>query len=417
MKIVVLGAGVIGVTTAYYLLKAGHQVTVVDRQSGPALETSFANAGEISTGHASPWARPGVPLLAIKWLLMKHGPLAISLGLDVRLWGWLARVLRNCTAARYVVNKSRLIRLAEYSRDCLCTLRAETSIVYDERSLGTLQLFRTSAQVDAAARDIAVLKQYHVRHELLDAAGCVACEPGLRTAVGKIAGGLRLLDDETGDCHLFTRNLAGLAARLGAEFRYDTAIEGIVADGLKVSAVATSAGRLTGDAYVVALGSDSPLLLDRIGIAIPVYPVKGYSLTLPLVDAGAAPVSTVMDESYKIAITRLGDRIRVGGTAELAGYDLALPPERRTPLLHSLLDLFPGAGDLERASFWCGLRPMTPDGVPIIGAARYANLFLNTGHGTLGWTLSCGSARLLADTICGRKTEIDTAGLNPSRYH
>jgi D-amino-acid dehydrogenase len=416
VKVLVLGGGVIGVTTAYYLAGAGHEVTVLDRQAEPALETSFANAGEVSPGYASPWAGPGVPIKAIKWLLMKHGPLVIRPKLDPAMWAWLVKMLRNCTSARYAVNKSRMIPLAEYSRDCLRALRAETAIRYDERSLGTLQLFRTQGQLDHTADDIAVLKQYGVPYEVLDCDGCIGAEPALATVKDKIAGGLRLPQDETGDCHMFTKALAAHAEKLGVQFRLRTTIERLVADASGIAGVATSVGLFQADAYVVALGSWSPRLLRPLGISIPVYPVKGYSITVPIVDPEAAPVSTVMDESYKVAITRLGDRIRVGGTAEVSGYSDKLYSARRATLDRSLTDLFPRGGNPADATFWSGLRPMTPDGPPVIGATRYSNLHLNTGHGTLGWTMACGSGRVLADLLSGRKPEIDTAELALTRY-
>ncbi|QWG21782.1 D-amino acid dehydrogenase [Bradyrhizobium sediminis] len=416
MKVLVLGGGVIGVTTAYYLARSGHEVTVVDRQAATALETSFANAGEVSPGYSSPWAGPGVPVKAVKWLLMKHGPLVVRPKLDPAMWLWLAKMLRNCTSARYAVNKSRMIPLAEYSRDCLRALRAETAIRYDERSRGTLQLFRKQAQVDGIADDIAVLKQYGVPYEVLDRDGCVGAEPALAAVKHKIAGGLRLPQDETGDCHMFTQALAVHAAKLGVQFRLETTIERLMADATAIAGVATSAGVLRADAYVVALGSWSSHLLRPLGISIPVYPVKGYSITVPIADPDAAPVSTVMDESYKVAITRLGDRIRVGGTAEVSGYSNKLHPARQATLDHSLTDLFPRGGDLVGATFWSGLRPMTPDGPPVIGATRYGNLHLNTGHGTLGWTMACGSGRVLADLLSGRKPDIDTTALAITRY-
>ena len=416
MKVLVLGSGVIGVTSAYYLARAGHEVTVVDRQPKPALETSFANAGEVSPGYSSPWAGPGVPVKAIKWLLMRHGPLVIWPKLDPVMWIWLLKLLRNCTEARYAVNKSRMIPIAEYSRDCLRALRAETGIRYDERSRGTLQLFRKQAQLDGTAGDIAVLKQYGVPYEVLDRDGCIAAEPALSAVKDKFVGGMRLPQDETGDCHMFTEALAAEAAKLGVQFKLNTTIERLIADGSKIAGVVTSAGRLQADVYVVALGSWSPRLLRPLGISLPVYPVKGYSITVPIIDADAAPVSTVMDESYKVAITRLGDRIRVGGTAEISGYSNRLDAARRATLDHSLTDMFPRGGDLAKASFWSGLRPMTPDGPPVIGATRYGNLHLNTGHGTLGWTMSCGSARALADLLSGKKPDIDTDELTLSRY-
>lgn len=416
MKVLILGAGVIGVTSAYYLARAGHEVTVVDRQPTAALETSFANAGEVSPGYSSPWAGPGVPLKAVKWLLMKHGPLVVRPKLDPAMWIWLLKMLRNCTAARYAVNKSRMIPIAEYSRDCLRELRNELGIHYDERAKGTLQLFRYQTQLDHTAGDIEVLRQYGVPHELLDRDGCIAAEPALAAVKQKIAGGLRLPQDETGDCHMFTQALATHAEKLGVRFMFSVGIEALRADAGRVTGIATTRGLLQADAYVLALGSWSPRLVRPLGISLPVYPVKGYSTTVPISDADGAPVSTVMDESYKVAITRLGDRIRVGGTAEISGYSDQLYAARRATLDHSLTDLFPRSGDVEKATFWSGLRPMTPDGPPVIGATRYANLHLNTGHGTLGWTMACGSARVLADLLSGRKPEIDPTELSLARY-
>jgi D-amino-acid dehydrogenase len=416
VKIIVLGSGVIGVTSAYYLARAGHEVDVIDRQPKPALETSFANAGEVSPGYSSPWAGPGVPVKAIKWLLMKHGPLVIRPKLDPVMWIWLLKMLRNCTSARYAVNKSRMIPIAEYSRDCLRALRSETGIHYDEREQGTLQLFRDPAQLDQTADDIAVLKQYGVPYEVLDRDGCVAAEPALSAVRDKIAGGLRLPQDETGDCHMFTQGLALEAEKIGVRFAFNVGIQGLNADASRITGVATSTGVLQADAYVLALGSWSPRLVRPLGISLPVYPVKGYSITVPITDPDGAPVSTVMDESYKVAITRLGNRIRVGGTAEISGYSDKLYSARRATLDHSLTDLFPRGGDLAKATFWCGLRPMTPDGPPVIGATRYSNLHLNTGHGTLGWTMACGSGRVLADLLSGRKPDIDTKELSISRY-
>ncbi len=416
MKIVILGSGVIGTTTAWYLARAGHEVTVLERQPASALETSYANAGEVSPGYSSPWAGPGVPLKAIKWLMMQHSPLVIRPMLDPVMWRWGLSMLRNCTVARYKVNKARMVRLAEYSRDCLRELRADTGIAYDERSQGTLQLFRTQKQLDGTAGDIEVLRQYGVPFELLDAAGAVRWEPALAGVREKFVGGLRLPGDETGDCFLFTQRLAAMAAAAGVTFRYGVKIEALERSGTDITGVRTDAGRVQGDRYLVALGSYSPLLLRPLGIDIPVYPVKGYSLTLPITDAGGAPESTVMDETYKVAVTRLGSRIRVGGTAELAGFDLTLRPARRETLDHVVRDLFPRGGDLARAEFWTGLRPMTPDGTPVLGPTPFPKLWLSTGHGTLGWTMAAGSGRLLADWIGGRAPQIDTDGLSLSRY-
>jgi D-amino-acid dehydrogenase len=416
VKVLILGSGVIGVTSAYYLARAGHEVTVVDRQPEPALETSFANAGEVSPGYSSPWAGPGVPVKAVKWLLMKHGPLVIRPNLDPVMWVWLLKMLRNCTSARYAVNKSRMIPIAEYSRDCLRDLRRDIGIQYDERAQGTLQLFRYQAQLDGTGEDIAVLKQYGVPYEVLSREGCIAVEPALAGVKEKFAGGLRLPQDETGDCHMFTQALAKHAEALGVRFLFNTGIDRIVTDGTRVSGVATSAGMLQADAYVLALGSWSSRLVAPLGMSLPVYPVKGYSITVPIKDASGAPESTVMDESYKVAITRLGSRIRVGGTAEISGFSSRLYDARRATLDHSLTDLFPRGGDLSRATFWSGLRPMTPDGPPVIGPTRYSNLHLNTGHGTLGWTMSCGSGRVLADMLSGRKPDVDVSALTIDRY-
>lgn len=416
MKVLVLGAGVIGVTTAYYLSKRGFEVTVIDRQPGPGLETSFANAGEVSPGYASPWAGPGVPVKAIRWLLDRHGPLVLRPQADPAMWRWIWQMLRNCTAARYAVNKARMVSIAEYSRDCLRTLRAETGIRYDERSQGTLQLFRKQVQLDHVSGDIEVLRQYSVPYEVLDREGCIRVEPGLAATRERFVGGLRLPDDETGDCHMFTQRLEQLAVAQGVDFLYNTTIKSVDVSGGRIAQVSTDRGALTADIYVMALGSFSPLLLRPIGIDIPVYPVKGYSLTVPIVNNNIAPESTIMDETYKVAITRLGDRIRVGGTAEVGDYEVRLSENRRLTLDRSLTDLFPGAGDLGRATFWSGLRPMTPDGPPIIGGTRYANLHLNTGHGTLGWTMACGAARVVADQIAGLPPEIPTSELSITRY-
>jgi D-amino-acid dehydrogenase len=416
MKVIVMGAGVVGVTTAYYLAKAGCEVTIVDRQSGAALETSFANAGEISPGYASPWAGPGVPLKAIKWMLDKHGPLVVRPQFDPQMWRWILQMLRNCTAHRYAINKSRMVPIAEYSRDCLRAVRADTGIAYDHRSQGTLQLFRKQSQLDSIGGDVAVLRDYGVPFEVLSAAECIRAEPALAVAPASFVGGLRLPEDETGDCYLFTQRLMEIAQGLGVRFVPDTRIEAICTEQGRIASIVTDKAPMTADAYVMALGSFSPLLLRRIGIDIPVYPVKGYSITLPIVDAEAAPQSTVMDESYKVAITRLGDRIRVGGTAEVGGYQIKLSPGRRRTLERSLQDLFPRGGDLKQSSFWSGLRPMTPDGPPIVGRTRYHNLCLNTGHGTLGWTMACGSARIVADQLLARKPDIPVDGLLLQRY-
>ncbi len=415
MKVIVLGAGVVGTTTAYYLARAGAEVTVLERQPGPAQETSHANAGQISPGYATPWAAPGIPRKALKWMFQRHAPLAIRP--DASLWQlrWMAAMLRNCTPARYAVNKERMMRVAAYSLDSLRQLRAETGIAYEQRAGGTLQVFRTEAQLDAVQRDIAVLRECGVPYELLDRDQLAAVEPGLAHARDQLVGGLRLPNDETGDCQMFTQELARLAGGLGVDFRFGQPVDGLIMAGRDIAGVRLGRDMLSADRYVLAFGSYSRGFLAPLGLDLPVYPVKGYSLTVPLVDEALAPRSTVLDETYKIALTRFDRRIRVGGMAELGGFDLRLNPRRRATLEMVTQDLFPG-GDLPNASFWTGLRPMTPDGAPILGGTRYANLFLNTGHGTLGWTMACGSGRLVTDLVLGRTPDISTQGLALDRY-
>ncbi|AUL47454.1 D-amino acid dehydrogenase small subunit [Bordetella trematum] len=416
MNIIVLGSGVIGTTTAYYLARQGAQVTVVDRQAGPADETSYANAGQVSPGYSTPWAAPGIPTKALKWLFQKHAPLALRVDGSLWQWRWMAAMLANCTTGRYAVNKERMLRLAEYSRDCLRGLRDDTGIQYEQRTQGTLQLFRTDDQLEAARRDIAVLEEVGVPYELLDRAGLPSAEPALARSLDKLSGGLRLPNDETGDCRRFTQALAELSAGLGVQFRFGQTVDGLLLEQGRINGVRIGGEVLKADAYVAAFGSYTRDFLAPLGLDLPVYPVKGYSITVPMTDAAASPVSTVLDETYKIAITRFDKRIRVGGMAELAGFDLRLNPQRRATLEMVVQDLYPGCGDVAAAEFWTGLRPMTPDSTPIVGATRYDNLFLNTGHGTLGWTMACGSGKLTADLVMGRQPAIRADDLALSRY-
>ena len=422
MKVVILGSGVIGTTTAYYLARAGADVTVIERQDGPARETSFANAGQVSPGYSTPWAAPGIPLKALKWLFQRHAPLRIRPDGTLFQLRWLAAMLRQCSPAHYAVNKERLMRVANYSRDCLRELRAETGIAYEQRTAGTLQLFRSQAQLDAVGRDTAVLRELGVPYQLLDRAGVLRAEPGLAGARERFVGGLRLPDDETGDCHLFTNALALRAQALGVHFRFGAPVSRLCVEagevlGVELAAQGADAGpeMLRADRIVLALGSYSRALLEPLGLHLPVYPVKGYSLTMPIADPTSVPQSTVLDETYKIALTRFDDRLRVGGMAELGGFDLRLDPARRATLEKVVRELFPG-GDLSRAQFWTGLRPMTPDSTPVIGAAPLRGLWLNTGHGTLGWTMACGSGRLVAELLTGRPGAIRSDDLGLARY-
>jgi D-amino-acid dehydrogenase len=416
MHVIILGSGVIGVTSAYYLAKKGAKVTVLDRQPNPAQETSFANAGQISPGYSTPWAAPGIPLKAMKWMFQKHAPLAIRL--DGSFWElqWMAQMLANCNPEAYATNKERMTRVAEYSRDCLRELRQATQISYENRSGGTLQVFRNEAQLEAVQRDIQVLEECGVAHQLLNADQLAEVEPALAQAKEHLTGGLRLPNDETGDCFLFTNKLAELAAELGVEFRFNQQVERLLWEQDHITGVQVGNDILKADHYVLAFGSYSRSFIQPLDIDLPVYPVKGYSITLPIIDEALAPQSTVLDETYKVAVTRFDQRIRVGGMAELGGFDLRLKQTRRETLELVVNDLFPG-GDIEHATFWTGLRPMTPDSTPIIGKTKYNNLFINTGHGTLGWTMSCGSGKLLSDIIYAHPTDISTEGLSIARYN
>lgn len=419
MRVLVLGSGVIGVTSAWYLAKAGHEVTVVDREAGPALGTSFANAGQISPGYASPWAAPGVPLKAIKWMFQEHAPLSIRPDGTLFQLQWMWQMLQNCSAARYAVNKERMVRLAEYSRDCIRALRAETGIAYEGRQQGTLQVFRSDEQLHGAAKDIAVLEQAGVPYQLLSREELAASEPALAAVRHKLAGGLRLPNDETGDCALFTQRLATMAATLGVRFLYNRSIDRLMSQGDAVTGAVVDGEPMAADLVVVALGSWSTQLVKPFlrGMSnLPVYPLKGFSITVPLTDASRGPVSTVLDETYKVALTRFDDRIRVGGMAQIVGYDRSLDPAKRRTLEHVVTDLFPGAGDVSQATFWTGLRPMTPDGTPIVGPTQVRGLWLNTGHGTLGWTMACGSGKLLSDLVSGKSPAIRADDLSVSRY-
>ncbi|WP_407305779.1 D-amino acid dehydrogenase [Acinetobacter sp.] len=415
MRVIVLGSGVIGVASAYYLAQQGANVTVLDRQAGPAEETSFGNAGQISPGYSTPWAAPGIPFKAVKWMFQHHAPLAINM--DGSMWQlqWMAQMLKNCNPQSYAINKERMTRVAEYSRDCLRDLRKATGIHYENRSKGTLQVFRNEAQLEAVQRDIQVLKECGVDYELLFKEDLAKVEPALAFAQDKLVGGLHLPNDETGDCYLFTNALANLAKDMGVDFKFNQNVEKLVLEGNEIKGVVVDGKVLTADRYVLAFGSYSRDFLKPLKLDLPVYPVKGYSLTIPIVDPAFAPQSTVLDETYKIAITRFDERIRVGGMAELSGFNHGLNENRRATLQMVTQDLFSG-GDMQQATFWTGLRPMTPDSTPIIGVTRFSNLFLNTGHGTLGWTMACGSGKLISDLVLNHKTDINTEGLSIQRY-
>ena len=410
MKVLVLGAGVVGVTSAWYLRKAGYDVTVLDRHADAGMETSFANGGQISVSHAEPWANPSAPLKALRWLAREDAPLLFRPRADVRQWLWGLSFLRECTPARTRRNIRQIVALGLYSRASLQALRAETGIEYDQLERGILHFYTSAREFDAAVEPARVMREHGCDIEMIDARRCIEIEPALAHA--PLVGGSWTPSDESGDAHLFTRRLASLAARRGVAFRQGCIVsllrEGDALNGVRVVSQNAQA-TLKADAYVVCLGSYSPLFTRPLGIDLAIYPAKGYSVTLPVADPARAYTVSLTDDEHKIVFSRLGERLRIAGTAELNGYETAINEARCRAILRRTEELFPGAGDASHAEFWTGLRPATPSNVPYIGGTRYRNLFLNTGHGTLGWTHSCGSGRALADIVSGREPEIDFA--------
>lgn len=414
MKIIVLGAGLAGVSSAWYLAGDGHEVTVFDRQPGPALETSFANGGQISTSHAEPWANPGAPWQALKWLGREDAPLLWRLRADPAQWAWGLRFLRECLPSRTRANIVAILRLALYSRDRLRALRSELGLEYDQLERGILHFYTDPAVFEHAIPQAALMREVGCERVVKSAAECIEIEPALRESTVPIVGGTYTAQDESGDAHRFTRTLAERCAARGVTFRYGEAIEAIEAGGDRVEGVRLAGGEtLKADAVVVALGSFSPLLLGPLGVDLPVYPAKGYSVTIPVVADSLAPTVSLTDDGRKIVFSRLGDRLRVAGTAEFAGWDMSVNAARCEAIVRRVFDIFPRAGDRSGIVTWAGLRPSTPGNVPLIGCAKFGNLWLNTGHGTLGWTLACGSGRLLADLVAGRKPDVDPAPYRP----
>jgi D-amino-acid dehydrogenase len=409
---------VIGTSCAYYLASAGHEVVVVDRRPGAALETSFANAGGICPGFAGPWAAPGLPFKIARWLFARDAPVVLRPRLDPYQWRWLAHFLRNCSAGRFARNKARMQRIAHYSKACLAELIADTRITFDHGVGGVLQLFRTEEELAGAEKSARVLAEFGIAHRVIDAQEILAIEPALRSAAVKLSGGLHLPGDETGDCHKFTAALAELLHRRGVVFKFGTTVKRLLLEGARVASVVTDRGTLDADAYVVALGSEAPRMLRLLGIDLPIHPVKGYSLTIELDGDVPAPRSSVMDEHHKVMITRLGTRLRVAGIAEIGGFDVAIRPSGPATVLRSLRELFPQAASApgaDAAKAWAGLRPMTPDGPPYLGATGFANLFVNVGQGSNGWTQACGCGRVVADVVSGRRPDIDLEGFGVDR--
>jgi len=409
VKIIVLGAGVVGVTSAWYLSAAGHEVTVIERRDAAGLETSFANGGQISAGHAEPWAKPSMVPKILRWLGREDAPLLFRPRADPAQWEWGLRFLLECFPGRFQRHSRTLAGLAGHSRECLRALRAQLGIRYDHLERGILQFATNERDLEALTRHAEQMHARGMRRQVKSAGECFALEPALRDSRDRVLGGVYNPNDESGDAHRFTTELARHAAARGVVFRFDARIEAIEATGGRVAGIRLHNGQtLAADAYVVSLGSYSPLLLAPLGIRIPVYPLKGYSITLPLgsKEAAAAPTVSLTDEAFKIVISRLGDRLRAAGTAELTGYDTTVNPVRCAAIAARIHDLFPALSGVSAVDYWTGLRPATPNNVPVIGRTRLKNLFLNTGHGTLGWTLACGSASVLADLMSARQPQV-----------
>ena len=418
MRVLILGSGIIGTTSAYYLAKQGHDVTVIDRQNSVALETSHANAGQLSYSFSSPWAAPGLPLSLIKWMFSKHPPLIVNPNLNSETVKFLYQMLKNCNSKSYEINKSRMVRMSNFSKKCLLELEKDEDIFYEQRKQGSLLLFKSAKQIENIKKDLSLLEKLNIQYELLDLNGCIQAEPGLHHVKSEFTSGLRFANDCTGNCYLFTNQLYKKCLEMGVKFEFNTQIEDIQIEKERISSIKTNRGEFDSDSYVVALGSYSSKILSKIGINIPVYPVKGYSITLPVLNNEDAPQSTIIDDTFKIGITRLGNNIRVAGTAHITGYNLELREKSLSLLKYGLNRLFPYATEeCDDMKFWAGLRPNTPDGPPIIGSTPYSNLYLNTGHGTLGWTMSLGSGKLLADIISGIEPEISLEGIDMSRFN
>ncbi len=410
MRILVLGAGVVGVTAAWYLAADGHEVTVIDRQPGPARETSYANGGQISASHAEPWANPAAPRKILQWLGREDAPLYFRLRADPWQWRFGLAFLRECLPWRTRRNTVECLSLALYSRDCLRELRAATGIAYDQLDRGILEFYTDARELEEGAATAVRLRELGVVREVKTVDECVAIEPALAQCRDRLAGGIYTASDESGDARRFTEELARLAGARGVAFRWGVTVEGLAAEGDTISGARCAGGEtLAADAYVVALASYSPFVLRPLSVPCPVYPAKGYSATIEVGDHRGAPAGSLTDLAAKTVTTRLGGKLRVAGTAELAGYGTELNPVRCEALVARTFDLFPDAGERASVQFWAGLRPATPSNVPLVGRTRYRNLFLDTGHGTLGFTMACGSGRALADVIGGRTPQVDFA--------
>jgi D-amino-acid dehydrogenase len=414
MKVIVLGAGLLGVTSAYFLRQQGYEVTVVDRQASAAAETSFANGGQISVSHAEPWANPGAPLKVLKWLGKEDAPLLFRLRADTRQWRWGLQFLRECTPARTRHNIEQIVRLGTYSRDTLQQLRRDRDIAYDQRTQGILHFYTSQQEFDAAEAPAAQMRELGCDRRLISADEAVKIEPALAHIRPQLAGATYTSEDESGDANRFARELVKRCEQDGVQFLMSHTVTALRSAGGEIDHVEATDSegrfqRLRADAYVLAMGSLSPLLAKPLGIELPIYPAKGYSVTMPVKDAAMAHQVSLTDDEFKLVFSRLGDRLRIAGTAELNGYDRDLNRVRCEAIVRRVEELFPGAGDAERAQFWTGLRPATPSNVPIIGRSKVGKLFLNTGHGTLGWTHACGSGKSIARIVAGLAPEVGFA--------
>jgi D-amino-acid dehydrogenase len=408
----VLGGGVIGVATAYYLAEDGHDVIVLDRNDQAASETSYGNAGLVTPGDSYAWASPEALKLFIKSLYRRDLGIIVTPRLDPRLWSWSWKFLFECTRERTRLNTLRKLRLTMYARQCLNELIGRTNVEYDGKSDGVVYFFRSQESLDHGVAHMRLLADNGLRIDLLDRDGLAKAEPALASAKSRLAGGIFSPMDQTGDSCKFARNLAAWCAReKNVRFEYRTVIAGVSAEGPRVTRVLTDRGGFDVDACVLAMGCDSPLLAERVGIRLPIYPVKGYSATVPVRNGHVAPQLGGVDEDKLIAFSRLGDRLRLAATAEFAGFDRSHRPRNFSRLMATAQELFPAGGDYGQAEYWAGLRPMTPSSVPILGRAKYENFFLNVGHGHVGWTMSCGSGKFVADLVTGRRPEIDPEGL------
>jgi D-amino-acid dehydrogenase len=411
MKVLVLGAGLAGIPSAYYLARDGHDVTVIDRQSSAAMETSFANGSLLCQGHSYPWASPAAPRIMVKSFFRNDQALRIAPKVDPRMWSWLIKFLCECPRARADKHAATRLRLASYSQDVMREVLNDTQIEFFHTDKGLLYVYRTQHSMDEGLRQMRVLEQAGLKIEVVSAARVAELEPALKPVADKLVGGVYVPSDGTGDARLFTSELARVCAERGVKFMFNTQVLGLNVENNKVLSVSTSKGVMSADAIVVAMGSYSSVLLRKYGVKIDVFPVKGYSMTVPIERPEEAPTMGGLDEDNLLAFSVLGDRLRLTATAEFTGYDMRISPEDFRYMTQAAKDLFPTIGDYSKAELWCGLRPATPDGNPLFGSTQISNVFLNTGHGSQGWTMSCGSGKVTADLVAGRKPDIDMSGM------